>query len=106
MRSWSRSFVGFSRPELARPPFGTGGTAARRSGKLRALATAVPRLGLRLYRYALSPMVGPSCRFEPSCSRFAEEALDRYGLLRGTLMAFNRLLRCHPWGAGGFDPVP
>ncbi len=62
--------------------------------------------GLRVYRWLLSPLIGPACRFEPSCSRFAEEALSRHGLLRGTWLALGRVTRCHPFHPGGLDPVP
>jgi hypothetical protein len=58
------------------------------------------------YRYALSALVGRSCRFHPSCSAYAQEALERHGALRGTWLALRRVGRCHPWHAGGYDPVP
>jgi putative membrane protein insertion efficiency factor len=58
------------------------------------------------YRYAISPMLGPSCRFEPSCSCYAVEALERHGAARGTWLAAKRVCRCHPWHPGGYDPVP
>jgi len=58
------------------------------------------------YRYALSPMLGRSCRFHPSCSEYAQEALERHGALRGLWLALRRLGRCHPWHPGGYDPVP
>ncbi|MCX7894162.1 MAG: membrane protein insertion efficiency factor YidD [Burkholderiales bacterium] len=58
------------------------------------------------YRYALSPFLPQSCRFEPSCSRYAMEAIERHGALRGTWLAAKRVARCHPWHPGGFDPVP
>lgn len=61
---------------------------------------------LRAYRYVLSPMLGPRCRFHPSCSAYAQEALERHGLLRGLWLAARRLGRCHPWHPGGYDPVP
>lgn len=61
---------------------------------------------LRFYRLAISPMLGRSCRFHPSCSEYAIEALERHGLLRGTTLAIRRIGRCHPWHPGGYDPVP
>lgn len=61
---------------------------------------------IRIYRLLLSPWWGRSCRFHPTCSVFAEEAIDRHGAARGTWMAFKRIGRCHPWCDGGFDPVP
>jgi putative membrane protein insertion efficiency factor len=61
---------------------------------------------IRLYRLTLSPFVGRSCRFRPSCSRYAEEALFVHGLFRGAALAARRLFRCHPWGGSGYDPVP
>ena len=61
---------------------------------------------LRLYRWAVSPLIGPCCRFEPSCSRYAEEAVRVHGVLRGSALAGWRLLRCHPLCRGGIDPVP
>jgi len=61
---------------------------------------------IRLYRYAISPLLGPSCRFHPSCSEYAIEALQRHGALQGLWMALRRVSRCHPWHPGGFDPVP
>lgn len=63
-------------------------------------------VALRGYRYLLSPLLGPSCRFHPSCSEYALEAVERFGTLRGSWMGLRRLLRCHPWHPGGIDPVP
>jgi putative membrane protein insertion efficiency factor len=61
---------------------------------------------IRAYQYAVSPLFVPSCRFHPSCSAYALEAVERYGPLRGAWLAVKRLLRCHPWHPGGCDPVP
>jgi len=61
---------------------------------------------IRFYRYAISPMMGPHCRFEPSCSAYAEQAVQRHGLASGSYLAVRRLLRCHPGCPGGHDPVP
>ena len=58
------------------------------------------------YRYLLSPWWGSQCRFTPTCSHFAEEAIERHGALHGTWLATRRICRCHPWHAGGYDPVP
>jgi len=61
---------------------------------------------IRAYQYVASPLIVPSCRFHPSCSAYALEAVERYGSLRGAWLAVKRLLRCHPWHPGGCDPVP
>ncbi len=61
---------------------------------------------VRVYRTLLSPVLGPRCRFAPTCSRYAITALETHGPLRGTLLAVRRIGRCHPWNAGGHDPVP
>lgn len=61
---------------------------------------------LRGYKRFLSPLLPPACRFEPTCSMYAMNAVEKYGAARGSWMAFRRLLRCHPFHAGGFDPVP
>ena len=63
-------------------------------------------LALRLYRRAVSPALGPCCRFEPSCSAYAEEAIHVHGVARGLVLAAWRLLRCHPFARAGLDPVP
>jgi len=60
---------------------------------------------LRAYKWAISPLFPPSCRYVPPCSEYAMEAVERYGVLRGVLMAFTRILRCHPFARGGHDPV-
>lgn len=58
------------------------------------------------YQYFLSPFIGKACRFHPSCSCYMREAVERHGALQGTLMGLGRLARCHPFHAGGLDPVP
>lgn len=72
--------------------------------------TAWPRQFLigavRLYRFALSPWLGSSCRFEPTCSAYALDALKAHGAVVGTVLTVGRVARCHPWCPGGFDPVP
>ena len=61
---------------------------------------------VRLYQQAVSPLRLPTCRYQPTCSNYAVEALERFGFLRGGWLALRRLLRCHPFHAGGHDPVP
>ncbi len=60
---------------------------------------------IRLYQYTISPLFGPVCRFEPSCSHYAIDAVTKYGPLKGSVMAVRRILRCHPLNDGGYDPV-
>jgi putative membrane protein insertion efficiency factor len=70
-------------------------------------ALAWPLIQLvRIYRFAISPWLGPNCRFDPSCSSYAIEALQVHGIWRGTWLAMLRIGRCHPWGDSGYDPVP
>ncbi len=76
---------------------------------LKALGTllAWPLLALVwLYRILISPWLGNNCRYEPTCSKFALEALREHGAFRGTWLAARRIGRCHPWGGSGYDPVP
>ncbi|MCP5278478.1 MAG: membrane protein insertion efficiency factor YidD [Thiobacillus sp.] len=61
---------------------------------------------IRLYQLALSPFIGNQCRFTPTCSQYAREAVERHGALRGSWMAIRRVSRCHPFHPGGHDPVP
>ncbi len=61
---------------------------------------------LRLYKLILSPLLPAACRYEPTCSVYAREAIERHGAIRGTVMAARRLARCHPFREGGYDPVP
>lgn len=62
-------------------------------------------LPIRLYQWVLSPLLGQRCRYYPSCSEYAVQAIQRFGILRGAVLAGWRLLRCNPWSRGGFDPV-
>ena len=61
---------------------------------------------IRAYQYLLRPMLGSNCRFYPSCSDYAREAIERHGAMRGLWLAVRRVARCHPYHPGGFDPVP
>ncbi len=68
---------------------------------------AWPLLGLvKLYRITISPLLGANCRFQPTCSQYALEALREHGAFRGSVLAAKRIARCHPWGGHGYDPVP
>ena len=72
----------------------------------RGVGVAALVAAIRLYRVLIRPLMAPSCRFAPSCSAYAVEALERHGTLRGAWLAGLRVLRCHPWHSGGYDPVP
>ena len=81
-------------------------TAASGLRSVRAVL-ALPLIGLvRLYQWVISPLLGPTCKFYPSCSNYAVTALGRFGPFRGTWLAACRLVRCHPWSDGGVDHVP
>lgn len=69
------------------------------------VARRITVLPIRLYQRVVSPMVGARCRYYPSCSEYAIQAIERFGILRGLVLAGWRLLRCNPWSDGGFDPV-
>lgn len=69
--------------------------------------TALPLLVIvKFYQYGISPFTPPSCRYTPTCSQYAVEALRKYGPLKGSWLTLKRLSRCHPWGGSGYDPVP
>ncbi len=61
---------------------------------------------IRLYQLMLSPFIGGQCRFEPSCSRYTTQSIERFGALRGSVLGIKRIARCHPFARAGFDPVP
>ena len=61
---------------------------------------------IRFYQHGLSPLLGSNCRFYPTCSHYTYEAIAKYGVLKGGWMGLRRIGRCHPWHAGGYDPVP
>lgn len=63
-------------------------------------------LFIKFYQYFISPLTGQNCRYYPTCSAYTVEALEKHGSLKGTTLAVKRILRCHPFHAGGFDPVP
>jgi hypothetical protein len=72
------------------------------AGAVRALLLGL----IRLYQLTLSPWLGRQCRYDPTCSKYAAEAIERFGVRRGVWLAAKRLGRCHPWGRAGYDPVP
>lgn len=78
----------------------------RLSARMRALPVACLTVLLDGYRLVISPLLGQHCRFHPSCSRYARDALQAHGLVTGLSLALRRILRCHPWHEGGIDPVP
>ncbi|WP_312045369.1 membrane protein insertion efficiency factor YidD [Anaerotignum sp.] len=61
---------------------------------------------IRFYQVGISPLIGPHCRFTPTCSQYAFIAISRYGIFKGTYLAVRRILKCHPFHEGGYDPVP
>ena len=73
---------------------------------LRSIITTLLLAPIYFYRSFISPLTPPSCRFTPTCSQYAIEAIKRHGPLRGTWLALRRIMRCHPWGGSGYDPVP
>jgi len=63
-------------------------------------------LPIRFYQWAISPMLGSACRYTPSCSRYTVEAIEEWGIFKGTWLGLKRIFRCHPWGGHGYDPIP
>ncbi len=70
------------------------------------LAKVIALAAIRFYQAAISPLSPPSCRFVPTCSHYTYEAIEKYGVVRGGWLGVKRLLRCHPFHPGGYDPVP
>jgi putative membrane protein insertion efficiency factor len=62
-------------------------------------------LMIKLYKWVISPMLGPKCRYTPTCSQYALDALNKYGMIKGLWKALHRISRCHPWGGSGYDPA-
>lgn len=77
-----------------------------RNGRIDRLLTELLVLTVRLYQEAVSPHLPASCRYTPTCSQYAVEALRKHGPLKGSWLALRRICRCHPWGGSGHDPVP
>ncbi|MBP7901849.1 MAG: membrane protein insertion efficiency factor YidD [Spirochaetes bacterium] len=75
-------------------------------GKFFAFAAWILILAVKVYKYVISPLLPPACRYYPSCSEYAVTALKRYGLLKGSFLSMKRILRCNPFFPGGYDPVP
>lgn len=74
---------------------------------IRQILTSLLLALIKIYQWVISPMLGPSkCRYTPTCSAYAVEALQKHGPFKGTWLAAKRILSCHPWGGDGFDPVP
>lgn len=73
---------------------------------MKRLLSLILILPIRFYQLSISPLLPPSCRFTPTCSQYAIEAIRRHGPLKGLWLALRRLSRCHPWGGSGYDPVP
>ena len=61
---------------------------------------------IKLYQFIISPLTPPSCRYSPTCSQYSLEALKKYGIIKGVSLTFKRLIKCHPWGGSGYDPIP
>ncbi len=61
---------------------------------------------IKFYQWGISPLIGPACRYQPTCSRYTAEAIRKYGPWKGSILGIKRISRCHPWGGHGYDPVP
>lgn len=74
--------------------------------KLSDIAKAIVIMPIRFYQLSISPLFPPCCRFTPTCSQYAVEAVRKHGIIKGLWLALKRISRCHPWGGSGYDPVP
>lgn len=74
--------------------------------QIRKLGVKIAVLFISLYRYMISPFLGDNCRFYPSCSSYAREAIETFGILYGCWLTIKRIAKCHPWHSGGYDPIP
>lgn len=74
-------------------------------GKINQLLQHLICFPIKLYQYFISPLLKPSCRYYPSCSHYTLQAIKQYGVSKGVWLSFKRLIRCHPWAQGGYDPV-
>jgi putative membrane protein insertion efficiency factor len=79
---------------------------AKPNSTMRKALVFIPLLLIKIYKYMISPMLPGACRFAPTCSEYAAEALQKHGLLKGSWLALKRIGSCHPWGRSGYDPVP
>lgn len=73
---------------------------------MKRIFTSLLIIPIKIYQIIISPLLGPSCRFTPTCSQYAVEAIQKYGPFKGSWLSFKRILKCHPWGGSGYDPVP
>jgi len=73
---------------------------------MHALLKKLVILPIRAYQVLLSPLLGPTCRYQPTCSHYMVQAIDEWGVIRGVWLGIRRIFRCHPWGGHGYDPVP
>lgn len=73
---------------------------------IKRIFTIIFLLPIKFYQYCISPLTPPTCRYTPTCSQYAIEAIRKYGPFKGIWLTIKRLLRCHPWGGSGYDPVP
>lgn len=105
--SGEQTHEGFSKEDLYGAPVeGEGDRSLSFSRRLKSMPKRALIAFVRFYQHAISPLFPPTCRYVPSCSQYAIIALQRYGFIKGGWLATKRILRCHPWHPGGYDPVP